>query len=83
MAIVGIAAVAACICVLEIPRMWRSRQWKELGLFGFLLALGTGISVGVGLDAGLPNPMDWLAAIFRPIDILVETTFGLRRVNEG
>lgn len=83
MAMVGIAAIAACICVLEVPRMWRGRQWKELGLFGFLLALGTGISVGIDLDAGLPNPMDWLAAIFRPIENLVETTFGLRRVNMG
>ncbi|WP_214626767.1 hypothetical protein [Paenibacillus agaridevorans] len=83
MVIVAIGAVAACICVLEVPRMWRDRQWKELGLFGFLLALGTGISVGLGLDAGLPNPMDWIAMIFRPIDSLVETTFGLRRVNEG
>lgn len=83
MAIAGIAAIAACICALEVPRMWRNRQWKELWLFGGLLALGIGVSVGLHLDADMPNPLDWLEAVFGPMGRFVEQTLGMRRVNEG
>ena len=76
MGIAGIAMVAICICALEMPRMWRKREYKELWLFSAILALGTVTAVGINLNVDLPNPMDWFYAVFRPVGSLVESLLG-------
>ncbi|MHA6480522.1 hypothetical protein ACX1C1_01075 [Paenibacillus sp. strain BS8-2] len=72
-ALLGIVALVAGIAFLEIPGLWRKHQFKELGMFIFILALGTVISCGLCLKLPMPNPMDWIGDVFRPLSQLTDT----------
>jgi hypothetical protein len=63
--IVGILAVASIAAAIEIPSLHRDK--KELWVFSILLLSGTGLSIAESLEANIPNPLDWIAAVYRPL----------------
>lgn len=69
--ILGILLVAILIIVLELPPLLKKRQKKELWFFSLLLLFGIGLCIAKGLGLNLPNPFDWIAAIFKPLSNLI------------
>jgi hypothetical protein len=74
--IAGILAVAVLIAVIEISSLRKRKSKKDLWAFSLLLLLGTGLSIAQGLQADIPNPLDWMAAIFQPLGNWMKSTLG-------
>ncbi|WP_408007522.1 hypothetical protein ACJROX_22950 [Pseudalkalibacillus sp. A8] len=71
MVIAGILLVAILIIVLEVPPLWKKKQKKELWVFSLLLLFGVGLSIAESLDLNIPNPLDWIATIYKPLSDLI------------
>lgn len=71
-AITGIVAAAAFIVFIEAPSLWKKRQIKELWVFSLLLIMGTGIGIAQSMHIPIPNPVDWINYIYRPIGYFIE-----------
>jgi hypothetical protein len=69
--IAGILLVAILIIVLEVPPLLEKKQKKELWVFSLLLFLGVGLSIAESLDLNIPNPLDWIAIIYKPLSDLI------------
>ncbi|RJX37320.1 hypothetical protein D3P09_23495 [Paenibacillus pinisoli] len=72
-AIAGIVLTAVLIAMLEVPAMRKRRLKKELFLFFAILLLAAGIGIAQSLHITLPNPLDWVAAVYGPIGRLVDS----------
>ena len=55
------------IIALEVPALIKKKLWRELITFSVLLLIGMTYSYGQLLDLPLPNPTDWVEAIFKPV----------------
>lgn len=67
MLVVGILLIVAVIAWIDLPRLWRKKQKKDLSVYLILLLIGTGFSIAEGLNWDIPNPMDWLIYVYRPV----------------
>jgi hypothetical protein len=75
MAAVSISAVivfAIVLCIVEVPKMRREKQIKELWMFSIILGLGVLIAIMKSLDMKISNPSDWVAWIYSPLKGLLE-----------
>ncbi|KRE54455.1 hypothetical protein [Paenibacillus sp. Soil522] len=70
----GILTLAVVIAFIDVPYLLKQGLKKELWTFSILLLLGTGLSIAEGLQVEIPNPMDALAFIYKP---LIDLLFGL------
>jgi hypothetical protein len=64
---------AAVLCIFEIPKLLRTKSFKELWAFSLLLALGVVLSILKSLKVDIGNPSDLLAWIFAPLEDVVES----------
>ncbi|WP_427138814.1 hypothetical protein [Psychrobacillus psychrodurans] len=64
---VGILLVAAAILFLEVPPLLQKNYKKELIVFLILLAIGVGLGIVHSLGKSIPNPIDLLTFIIKPI----------------
>lgn len=71
--VLGILAVAVAIIFIDVPYLLKRGLRKELWAFSILLLIGTGLSIAEGLQVEIPNPMDALAFIYKP---LIDLLFG-------
>ena|GEM_PF-567718 len=62
---------AVIICIIEVPRLRKKQRHKELYVFSFLLFIGVGLSVLTAMQIKIPNPLDIIAFIYRPVSILI------------
>ncbi|MFJ7952786.1 hypothetical protein ACIQZG_14780 [Lysinibacillus sp. NPDC096418] len=69
----GILAISALIIYFEIPKLIKKNDTKTIWTFSILLFLGTTLSIAKGLNANIPNPLDWITALFKPIADLLKT----------
>jgi len=76
-AIAGITAVAAVMVFLEVPSLWKKGQIRELWSFSLLLLAGTGIGMAQSLHVPIPNPIDWIDHLYRPIGLFIENALKL------
>ncbi len=66
----AILAVAAVIIYLEVPRLAKDKLKKrDVVLFFILLIAGACLSIALGMNAPVPNPIDWLAFVFGPMTV--------------
>lgn len=65
--IIGIIIVVAIIVAIEAPALWKKRWIKELWVFSVLMLVGTSLSLAQALRAPIPNPLDWITAVYKPI----------------
>jgi hypothetical protein len=63
----GILAVTALIAILDVPQLWKKKLVKELWVFAILLLAGAGLSFTLAMNAPIPNPLDLLEWIYKPI----------------
>jgi len=66
----------AIIIILEVPRLVAQKRWKDLGAFWLLLAPAMIYGYGMVFDLKLPNPTDFLEAVFKPAAMKMESFFG-------
>ncbi|SDN09492.1 hypothetical protein SAMN05518871_103277 [Psychrobacillus sp. OK028] len=64
---VGILLVAAFIVFIEVPSLVEKKYKKELIVFSILLTIGVGLGVAHSLGKSIPNPIDLLTFIFKPV----------------
>lgn len=68
---IGILLIAAAILLIEVPPLLEKKYKKELLVFSILLAIGVGLSITQGLGKTIPNPMDLLTFVFKPLDDVI------------
>ncbi len=70
--IVGIVATASFFTMIEAPPLFKAKKKKELWLFSILLLIGTGLCISVSLDIVIPNPLDLVYVVFKPMSRLLD-----------
>ncbi|MBM7585626.1 glucan phosphoethanolaminetransferase (alkaline phosphatase superfamily) [Bacillus pakistanensis] len=73
--IAGILLVTILIFAFEVPPLWKKKKKKELIVFSFLLLFGTGLSIAKSLDIKIPNPLDFITFIYKPISDVMMNFF--------
>lgn len=71
--VAGLLAAAGICAATEIPSMVGHK--KDLWVFSILLALAIALCIAVTQKVPVPNPLDGIAAIFRPIGKLMIRMF--------
>jgi len=70
--IAGILVVVAIIIIIDVPPLWRKKLIKELWVFSFLLLFGTALAIAQALHLKIPNPLDWMIAVYKPVADMVD-----------
>lgn len=70
-AIIGILAVGGIIINIEVPLLLKQKSKKELWIFSILLFVAIGLSIAQSLRIKLPNPLDWVAYVYKPLSDLI------------
>jgi hypothetical protein len=66
-----IAAAAIVIVLMEVPYLRKNSSQKDLWVFYLMLGIGVAINGAQGLQIQLPNPAEWMEAVFNPLSSLV------------
>lgn len=66
--------ISAVIALIEVPSLIRKSLKKELWVFSVLLVFGTGLSIAEVHELDIPNPLDWIAFVYKPLSDLI---FGM------
>ena len=67
----GILLVVAAICLFEVPPLLKKQQKKELLVFSILLLFGVALSIFFAIDKAIPNPLDYITFIFKPLSEVI------------
>ena len=67
----GILLVATVIIFIEVPSLLEKKQKKELIVFSILLFIGVTLSILRAFGINIPNPLDLLTFIFKPMNDLI------------
>lgn len=70
--VLGVLFVAIVILIIEVPSLWKAKMKKELWIFSLLLLFSTVLGIVKGLQMDIPNPLDWLVAIFEPLGYVLQ-----------
>ncbi|MEC0229088.1 hypothetical protein [Paenibacillus alba] len=65
--VTAVFVVSICIFILEFRPLWRKRIRKEIWIFSILLFLGAGLNIAHILRIEIPNPLQVMVAIYKPI----------------
>ncbi len=65
--ILSVLILGAVLCVYEIPRMLKSKSYRDLWAFSILLALGIILTILKSFHVSITNPSDWVAWMFSPV----------------
>lgn len=71
-AIAVVLIATALIIIIEVPSLLRKQLRKELWMFSILLLIGTGLSIAQSLQVDIPNPLDLLTIVYKPINDVVK-----------
>lgn len=63
----AILLVAGAIAYFEVPPLLKEKQKKDLVVFSMLLILGIGLSIFWALGKHIPNPLDFITFILKPL----------------
>jgi hypothetical protein len=64
--VAGILLAAVCIFVVDGPRLWLEKMYRELLVFAVLLVAGVALGIAKVLDLPMPNPLEWISYLFKP-----------------
>ncbi|MDF2713852.1 MAG: hypothetical protein K0R28_777 [Paenibacillus sp.] len=64
--IIGMLTVGAGIVLIELPLL-RKRGKKEVWVFCVTLALALGLGMAKSARVPIPNPLDWIAFVYKPV----------------
>jgi len=66
--VVGILLIVAVILRIEVPSLLQKKYKKELVIFLLFLLIGTSLAIALALGKPIPNPLDLLTFILKPIN---------------
>ncbi|CAM4320442.1 hypothetical protein L1N85_15360 [Paenibacillus alkaliterrae] len=69
--IVGILAAAIVMIMLEVPTLRKQKMKKELWVFSILMLVAVGLSIAMGLQIDIPNPVDGITMLYKPFSDFV------------
>ncbi|KON67162.1 MULTISPECIES: hypothetical protein [Peribacillus] len=72
LAVTVILVIVAIIIAIDVPSLLRKKLKKELWIFSVLLLFGTALSISQALNIKIPNPLDWITAIYKPLSDMIE-----------
>lgn len=75
-AILAVLVFAIVLSLIEIPKMLKSKSYREFWSFSIILFLGVTLAVLKSLDVPLANPSDFLARLFSPVSDLIDPIFN-------
>lgn len=70
--IVLVLSFSSALCVIEIPKMRKNKENKDLIAFSIILFCGTLLIILKSLNISIPNPADLVAAIYAPFVDLIK-----------
>ncbi|MGF3102812.1 hypothetical protein [Rossellomorea sp. DUT-2] len=70
-ATLGIVIIAILIIMAEVPSLLKNKAKRELWVFSVLFVIGVGLSISRGLNVSLPNPLDVLIIVYKPLSDLL------------
>ncbi|MGM0839277.1 MAG: hypothetical protein ACQEWE_01020 [Bacillota bacterium] len=70
-ATLGIVIVAILIIMAEVPSLLKNKAKRELWVFSVLFVIGVGLSIARGLNVSIPNPLDVLIIVYKPLSDLL------------
>jgi hypothetical protein len=78
MVIVSISTILAfgtILSIVEIPKMLKKKQYKEVYTFAIVLALGMVLAILKILGKEIANPSDLIAWVYLPIEDFIKNLF--------
>lgn len=70
-----ILVFSTVLCTVEIPKMRKQKQYRELWTFSILLGLGTVLETLITFNVNIPNPSDFIALVYSTISDVTENMF--------
>jgi hypothetical protein len=71
--IAGLLATAGICTAIELPSLIGHK--KDLWTFFLLLIMGTALCIAAAMKVHIPNPLDWIAAVYQPIGNWMQSLF--------
>ena len=68
---IGILIIAAVMVISEVPPLVEKKLKKEVTIFSILLVFGIVLSILIALGVAVPNPMDFLSYVLKPLSNLI------------
>ncbi|MCM3748895.1 hypothetical protein M3223_16190 [Paenibacillus pasadenensis] len=62
---------AGGIVAVEFPLLKRRKYKREILAFAALLLFGVGLGIAKALELDIPNPIDWISVIYKPLSELL------------
>ncbi|WP_409344449.1 hypothetical protein [Paenibacillus sp. MBLB4367] len=69
--IISIIVICVGIVAVEVPSLRKQKRKKELWIFWALLVFGAGLTVADALQVKIPNPLDWISIVYKPLSDLI------------
>lgn len=69
--VLGVIVVAIGIAIYEVPSLIKKNLKKELFIFSILLVFALTLSIAKILYEDIPNPLDGLTVIYKPLSDLI------------
>jgi hypothetical protein len=73
--ILAVMVFATVLSFVEVPKMLKSKSYREFWIFSILLLLGVTLAILKSLSVPLSNPSDWVAWVFSPVSDLIKPIF--------
>jgi hypothetical protein len=68
----GVLVIAIMIALSQVPALLKKNMKKESILFILILSLGTILNIFLVFNIPIPNPLDLLLIVFKPISDKME-----------
>ncbi|WP_010497333.1 hypothetical protein [Paenibacillus elgii] len=62
---------AAAIVAIEWRSLMERKLKRELWTFFLLCLIGTSLGMAEALQLNIPNPLDWISALYKPLSNLI------------
>jgi hypothetical protein len=69
--ILTVILIAIVIIVIEVPSLRKKGLIRELWVFSVLLVIGVMLNVAEVLRMKIPNPLDFIAYVYKPLSDLI------------
>lgn len=75
LAILGILIISSVITLFEFTYLLSKRNTKDIWIFFILLIFATGLAIAITFQVNIPNPIDWVSFIYKPVSDFILRTF--------
>ena len=70
--IILVMAFSTILCIVEVPKMRKNKEYRELAAFSIILFCGTLLTILKNLNVEIPNPADFVKVIYAPVENLIK-----------